>query len=191
MSAISIATPTRQQLYEQLMSYADGSVHSAWLAQIIASWQLGAGALPDALGLNHLMFAKLVAQHFPGSQLDTVARSCKTADFSRMLEKQQLEQLLRQYALLQNDDTECLITIIVTACLGNDHLWQDLGLWSRDDLSAMLKQHFPEMVALNCYDMKWKKFIYKLLCDAEGIYVCRAPSCEVCTDYLGCYGEED
>jgi NifQ. len=40
-------------------------------------------------------------------------------------------------------------------------------------------------------DMKWKKFIYKQLCEAEGLYVCRAPSCEVCKDYDQCFGKEE
>ena len=43
----------------------------------------------------------------------------------------------------------------------------------------------------NGKDMKWKKFLYKQLCDTEGIYTCRAPSCEVCADYQNCFGPED
>ncbi len=39
--------------------------------------------------------------------------------------------------------------------------------------------------------MKWKKFIYKQLCITEGIYTCRAPSCEVCADYADCFGPEE
>ena len=92
----------------------------------------------------------------------------------------------------QNDEIEWLISIIVAACLlGENHLWQDLGLFSRDDLSALLTNNFPEMAAQNVYDMKWKKFIYKQLCETEGIYVCRSPSCEYCADYLNCFGDED
>ncbi|MFM8444786.1 MAG: nitrogen fixation protein NifQ, partial [Methylococcus sp.] len=33
----------------------------------------------------------------------------------------------------------------------------------------------------------WKKFLYKQLCEAEGIYVCRAPSCGECVDYADCF----
>jgi nitrogen fixation protein NifQ len=39
--------------------------------------------------------------------------------------------------------------------------------------------------------MKWKKFLYKQLCEEEGLYVCRAPSCQVCVDYERCYGSEE
>jgi nitrogen fixation protein NifQ len=66
-----------------------------------------------------------------------------------------------------------------------------LGLWARSDLSALIGFNFPELAARNVHDMKWKKFLYKQLCEAEGIYICRAPSCSVCVDYHKCYGPED
>jgi len=81
--------------------------------------------------------------------------------------------------------------IVAVGCLGSDHLWQDLGLWSRAELSALMERNFPTLAAKNVHNMKWKKFLYKQLCIAEGVYVCRAPSCEVCADYDACFGPED
>ncbi len=182
---------TRQQYYDELLSCTDGSADAVWLAQIIASWQTGGGVLPDRLGLSGEQFVQLLSRRFSGYDPAPIAISGIVPDFSRMLEKQDLEQLLRKFAANQSQETECLITIIVSACLGSDHLWQDLGLWSRGDLSAMLKHYFPEMAARNSRDMKWKKFLYKQLCEAEGLYLCRAPSCEVCKDYPACFGPED
>jgi nitrogen fixation protein NifQ len=164
--------------------------NSEWLAQIIASWQHGESALPDYLGLSPTEFQSLVSRYFPGYRLSSIAPSGKQLDFSRMLEKQDLEQLLRRYAVKADETTEWLIALIVAACLGSDHLWQDMGLWSRRDLSALLNCNFPELVRRNAKDMKWKKFLYKQLCEEEGLYVCRAPSCEVCGDYQKCFGEE-
>lgn len=83
-----------------------------------------------------------------------------------------------------------MASIVATACMGLDHLWQDLGLWSRNELSALLHTNFPILAARNIRDMKWKKFLYKQLCEREGIYVCRAPSCDVCADYALCFGSE-
>lgn len=191
MMPLSISPPEREQHYQQLFACCDGSANSGWLAQIIASWLAGEGVLPDALGLAGAQFEQLQRQYFPGYHLAAAASSGKVLDFSRMLEKQDLIQLLRQFAAVQNEQTEWLITLIVTACLGSDHLWQDLGLWSRNDLSALLNHNFPEMAVRNAQDMKWKKFLYKQLCEAEGLYVCRAPSCEVCKDYPVCFGSED
>lgn len=191
MTMPALARPNRQSLYEDLLAHADDSVNSSWLGQIIVSWQLGEGVLPDALGIGEPQFQNLLAYRFPGYRLNSAAPSGKTLDFSRMLEKQDLEQLLRRFAAVQNKDSEWLIAIIVAACLGSDHLWQDLGLWSRTDLSALLSHNFPQLAERNSKDMKWKKFLYKQLCEAEGLYVCRAPSCEVCKDYALCFGAEE
>ncbi|MCQ8128938.1 nitrogen fixation protein NifQ [Methylomonas rivi] len=182
---------TRQQHYDDLLAFSDGSANSVWLARIIASWLVGEGALPDRLGLTGSQFRQLLAQRFAGHELTEYAPSGKNLDFSRMLEKQDLEQLLRQFSAAEHAETEWLIAIIVAACLGSDHLWQDLGLWSRPELSAMLKHNFPRLAERNHKDMKWKKFLYKQLCEAEGLYVCRAPSCEVCQDYPQCFGPEE
>ncbi|MEQ1486608.1 nitrogen fixation protein NifQ [Methyloglobulus sp.] len=39
-------------------------------------------------------------------------------------------------------------------------------------MSAMLRYNFPELVAKNNKDMKWKKFLYRQLCEAERRYFC-------------------
>lgn len=192
MSALPALKPlNRQNYFDDLTARSNGSTNNLWLAQIIASWQVGDGVLPDTMGLGDIRFRTMLQTQFPGYGLSPEAASGSQLDFSRMLEKQDLEQLLRQFALLQSVETEWLISIIVAACLGSDHLWQDLGLWSRSELSAFLKHNFPELAARNTKDMKWKKFLYKQLCEAEGLYVCRAPSCEVCKDYPLCFGPEE
>lgn len=189
-ASLAIKLPSRQQIFNDLIACADGSPNSVWLAQIVASWQTGEGALPDALGLAEEQFLALVKATFPGYLLNSNAVTGIKLDFSRMLEKQDLEQLLRRHAAVQGDEAEWLIGIIVAACLGSDHLWQDLGLWSRNELSVLLQHNFPGLAVRNDKDMKWKKFLYKQLCEAEGLYVCRAPSCEVCQDYHNCFGPE-
>jgi len=53
-----------------------------------------------------------------------------------------------------------------------------------------MARNFPGLSTLNDRDMKWKKFLYKQLCERTGVYVCRSPSCEVCVDYAKCFGRE-
>jgi nitrogen fixation protein NifQ len=79
---------------------------------------------------------------------------------------------------------------VAVACLGDNHLWQDLQLASRAELSALMRLWFPALVARNQADMKWKKFLYKQLCEREEIFICKAPSCAVCTDHAVCFGPE-
>ena len=180
-----------QQHYERLLSLATDVPNCRWLAQIMASWQVGEGVLPDGLSLEIAEFKALVDYYFPGYKISPMAASGKSLDFSRMLEKQDLEQYLKRYAVYPEPENDWLIALLVAACLGSDHLWQDLGLFSRSELSALLQHNFPELAARNHRDMKWKKFIYKQLCEEEGIYVCRAPSCDVCQDYNICFGPEN
>ncbi|MDD2864717.1 MAG: nitrogen fixation protein NifQ [Methylococcales bacterium] len=187
---MSLSPLNLEQHYQALLACSDSSTNSKLFAQILASWQVGASALPNFLGLTSEQFQQLLAQHFPDYSL-SIFPLRKNLDFSRMTEKSELEQFLRGFAVQQSDEMEWVISIIVAACLGDNHLWQDLGLFGREDLSALLKHNFPNMAAQNVYDMKWKKFIYKQLCETEGIYVCRSPSCEYCKDYLNCFGEED
>lgn len=79
---------------------------------------------------------------------------------------------------------------IALASLGDNHLWQDLQLPSRAELSALFEQHFPRLAARNTQNMKWKKFLYKQLCEREEIFVCKSPSCAVCSDHAQCFGPE-
>ncbi len=190
MSVLPQAQDVSQLLYHRLTSRPLPTANSEWLACMLASWCAGKGVLPDYLGLAPEQFSQLQNLFFPGVSLPTLAPSGSTLDYSRMLEKDDLINLLKHYAQADAEN-DWLIAIIVAGCLGSDHLWQDLGLWSRQQLSAMLHHNFPELAAKNNKDMKWKKFLYKQLCEEEGIYVCRAPSCEVCIDYPKCFGPED
>lgn len=96
--------------------------------------------------------------------------------------------LLLEFA--QGEAAPWLASTVAVACLGDNHLWQDLGLPSRAALSQLLRAYFPALVARNHGDMKWKKFLYKELCDRAQV-LCRAPSCAVCSDYAFCFGPEE
>ena len=80
---------------------------------------------------------------------------------------------------------------VALACLGDRHLWQDLHFGSRAELSALMARWFPALVARNRHDMKWKKFLYKQLCEREEIFVCKSPSCAACSDFAKCFGPEE
>lgn len=88
------------------------------------------------------------------------------------------------------DETAWLAGVVAAACMGDNHLWQDLGLANRQELSGLMQTHFPALYARNSGNMKWKKFFYKQLCERAEVQACRAPSCAVCADYTGCFGTE-
>ena len=88
-------------------------------------------------------------------------------------------------------EIERVALTLAVASLGDNHLWQDLQLASRAELSALMWRWFPALVARNSGDMKWKKFLYRELCRREEILICKSPSCAVCTDRPVCFGPED
>ena len=178
----------RELLHARLGDAASGLKNDDLLARMIASQRAGDGALPPDLGLGHKAFRQLMARHFPGAFLE--GQIIPPVADDRADEREQLSTLLMQHLAGEDASEEWLAQIVVTACMAADHLWQDLGLWSRADLSRLMQENFPTLAAKNTKDMKWKKFLYKQLCEAEGIYTCRSPSCEVCDDYLICFGPE-
>ncbi|RIZ66524.1 MAG: nitrogen fixation protein NifQ [Methylococcales bacterium] len=191
MSAVLQRQEDREQMYFRLKSTAMINPNHEWLSCMIASWCVGQGVLPDYLGLALEQFSALKTDFFPECYIPELASSVSQLDYNRMLEKDDLVKLLKKFSKADTNETDWIIAIVVAGCLGSDHLWQDLGLWSRSQLTDLLRYNFPMLAEKNNKDMKWKKFLYKQLCETEGLYLCRAPSCEVCIDYSKCFGSEE
>ncbi len=180
-----------ENIYNQLLHSSEGTENDRLLAIILASWTTGNGDLPQWLGLTEDEFNKMLTRHFPHFYQPVVAPQRDIIDGQRDDEREEVLQLFLQHRAGLSETEEWIAKIVTAASQGQDHLWQDLGVWSRQDLSDLLWLNFPELARKNDKDMKWKKFIYKQLCITEGIYTCRAPSCEVCADYDNCFGPED
>ncbi len=84
-----------------------------------------------------------------------------------------------------------LAAMIARRCKFPHHLWQDLGLRNRGELSRLMQRHFTTLAARNSNDMKWKKFLYRLVCRSEGFSLCVAPVCSDCNEFANCFGAED
>lgn len=96
-------------------------------------------------------------------------------------------ELLREFASTECPPPGDLIARIALASMGPRHLWEDLGLPSRDDLNALMLRHFPRLKALNSGNMRWKKFFYRMLCERAEVLICKAPHCSQCTDQPVCF----
>lgn len=106
-------------------------------------------------------------------------------------EYEDIVALLMDYRSDDSAETLRLCYAIATASMGENHLWQDMGLASRKAMSALLEAHFPALVARNVGDMKWKKFFYRQLCERAGVPICKSPHCAECDDQPVCFGPED
>jgi len=175
-------------LYGRLAVHAAGHGNDHAFGCMIASLCAGSGALPDWLGLEPAAFNCLLEHHFPGVDLGDRPLVGRQLDPQRNDERAELVRLMLMDKAGDSPSEVWMAHVVAAGCMARDHLWHDLGLWQRPDLTALMRRNFPPLAARNVRDMKWKRFLYKQLCEAEGIYTCRAPSCEVCTDYHACFG---
>jgi nitrogen fixation protein NifQ len=113
------------------------------------------------------------------------------ADLGAADEFDDLVGLLLDHRSDDSEETEWLAYAIVSACFGANHLWQDMGLPNRGVLSELLSRHFAPLHGKNVGNMKWKKFFYKQLCERMEINICKAPTCQACSDYNLCFGPEE
>jgi nitrogen fixation protein NifQ len=132
--------------------------------------------------------AALLSGAMPGTLPQVVARRATRGD-----EVADLMALLLDHAdpvRGREAQRRAVAEMVALACLGDNHLWQDLQFDSRAELSALMRHWFPALVAKNHADMKWKKFLYRQLCEREEILICKSPSCAVCSDQPKCFGPE-
>jgi nitrogen fixation protein NifQ len=71
-----------------------------------------------------------------------------------------------------------------------NHLWEDLGLVERPDLTKLMNRHFTPLASKNTRNMRWKRFLYRSLCEAEGFTMCPSPTCDSCSEFSVCYGDD-
>jgi nitrogen fixation protein NifQ len=142
-------------------------------------------------GLDVVALATLQAHIFPGLQSPLPMADCPPPAPSLLDEFDDLLALLLDHRSGQDEPSRWLSHAVATAVMADNHLWQDLGLPSRVELSALMQLHFTSLALRNIGDMTWKKFFYRQLCERAGLSICRSPSCGVCSDYPQCFGPED
>lgn len=105
-------------------------------------------------------------------------------------EFEDLLELLLEYRAVPDEASARIAHWIASAAMGENHLWQDMGLPNREALSELLRTHFPRLAAKNVGNMKWKKFFYRELCERAEVLICKSPHCAECSDYALCFGPE-
>lgn len=80
-----------------------------------------------------------------------------------------------------------LAEIIARRAMQSNHLWEDLGLPSREALNRLMARHFKPLFDANQGRMRWKRFFYRALCEEEGLSHCTSPTCADCEDVERCF----
>lgn len=183
-------------IHAQLMALARGPalLLSALAACLALAWARLGYSTPPLPGLSAARTRRALERFFPGSAehfaLDWKALSRRDGELPDD-ETRDILELLIGSAATDDEEHRLIAHLVAAGCRGSAHLWEDMGLASRGELSALLARYFPALAARNTGDMKWKKFFYKQLCEREAITICRAPSCRVCPDRAQCFGPEE
>jgi nitrogen fixation protein NifQ len=188
-----VAAPTPDEVYALLMA-VENPVEAADRHVLASAIAKAAGERPapitQALGLERSALAALLDVCFPGAlDLDGLVAVDAGAG-ADALEEPDFRRLLLQGRSRGAAIEEWLARIVVRRSLKPHHLWCSLGLRNRQELSLMLHRHFESLAARNVKGMRWKKFFYREMCQAEGIFVCKSPVCDSCSDHSECFGPE-
>ncbi|MGE8658076.1 MAG: nitrogen fixation protein NifQ [Achromobacter sp.] len=151
-------------------------------------------------GLSPTELAEVMANLFPGVQAgstpacadlraqllayDARGLASPQPDFTRLL------RVLLEACSAQATTTAWVTSVLTHACLRPDHLWRDLGLGGREDITALLTRHYPDLVARNTRNLRWKQFLAYAAFAHAGLPPQAAPGCGACEDHAFCYGNQ-
>ncbi|UWU25794.1 nitrogen fixation protein NifQ (plasmid) [Rhizobium sp. CB3060] len=149
----------------------------------------GQASATEATGLSRAELRDVLTRSFPAKLIDAFFPA-ETSDPELGTEEKLLRDLLLSHARPNDPVSARFAKIIARRALRDEHLWQDLGLFDRAELGRLFAMHFPTLAAGNTNNMRWKKYLYRKLCEAEGFSLCAAPSCQECSDFKSCFGPE-
>lgn len=199
MDAVLIAAPTARDidaLASALLAHASPDQPDARFFATVIGKSLAHGDLART-GLAPAELAGVLASLFPDAQagsnttlaalraqlLAYAARGLANPrpDFTRLL------RMLLDACSGPAATTPWVTSVLAHACLRPDHLWRDLGLGGREDITALLTRHYPGLVARNTQNLRWKKFLAYAAFEHADLPVAAAPGCADCEDHGRCY----
>lgn len=168
----------------------DAHVAGSIISLGVAERANGGGPLVWSVGLEAAALGQVVDRFFPraGNSIRAISHDLPLL---RSEDEICLLDLLRRFST-SGSQFQCeLASMIARRAQSPNHLWQDLGLRDRGELSCLMQLHFAPLAMRNNKDMKWKKFLYRMICRDAGYSLCAAPSCAECDDFAACFGDED
>jgi nitrogen fixation protein NifQ len=166
----------------------DGHVLACVFAAATDECRAG-GSITDALGIGGSALRDHIERYFPGA---LKSLECFHLDVKPIINDDErcLRELLWRFRTAASPISSLLTFLVARRATRPNHLWQDLGLANRGELSQLMLRHFSELARRNDQDMKWKKFFYRMICREDGFSMCVAPCCSECTDFDACFGNE-
>ncbi|MFO1107741.1 MAG: nitrogen fixation protein NifQ [Bradyrhizobium sp.] len=159
------------------------------LASIVAVSAMDGGAIAERTGLSEEELNGLLVRHFSSSGLRAFAwtpRPVSQLDDEAAM----VRDLLETKRSTEGKVGGWLAAMIARRAMEPNHLWEDLGLRDRSELTRLLMRHFAPLATRNTGNMRWKRFFYRMLCEDDGLVMCTTPVCTQCRDFDLCFGEE-
>lgn len=168
----------------------DEHVLACVLSCALKEVEAGEATATESTGLSLTELREILPRSFPAAAMAALAFK-DVSDPEPLMEEELLRGLLLAHARPSDPASARFAKILARRAMRNGHLWQDLGLLNRAELNRLLAMHFPTLAAGNAQNMKWKKYFYRKLCEAEGFSLCAAPNCRECSDFESCFGPEE
>lgn len=159
------------------------------LASILAVAAMENGAVAERAGLAVEDLTNLMVHWFPAACAMGVAWHAEGAKADDE-EVAMVRDLLLAQRSSDGDTGRFLAAMIARRAMEPNHLWEDLGLRDRSELTRLLARHFGPLAARNTNNMRWKRFFYRALCESDGFVMCTTPVCTECRDFELCFGDE-
>jgi nitrogen fixation protein NifQ len=188
MTPIALYTRLSQSQVSSAWDSFDAHVLASIFAITAAEFDSG-GSLAEGLGISGKELRGIIATYFPGAA-NMLESFGLDREFTIADDEQSLRRLLLRSRTTAAPISSVFAVLIARRATRPNHLWQDLGLVNRGELSALMLRHFAPLALRNQGDMKWKKFFYRIICRDENSRMCVAPCCSECSDFEVCFGDE-
>jgi nitrogen fixation protein NifQ len=167
----------------------DASFDRHVLASILAVAAMEDGTVAERAGLANGDLIRLIEREFPSAR-DVIPAWCAPAGQAEDEETAMVRDLLLANRSADSDISRWLSAMVARRAMESNHLWEDLGLGDREELTRLLDRHFGPIACKNTKNMKWKRFFYRSMCESDGFVMCSTPVCTQCADFSRCYGDE-
>lgn len=147
-----------------------------------------------SLGLEKDQLGRLLANYFPTVSLDNLLYLSAPATRLPPKVNTDVMNILRSFVPRNpggiTNPAAWLADILAARTAQPGHLWVAMGFFERSELTAAISRHLPTLAAANDRNMRWKRFLFKQVCDINNGVMCKSPNCGECSDYAMCFENE-
>jgi nitrogen fixation protein NifQ len=158
------------------------------LASVLSAALTEPGPIGERCGLSADDFTALIIGYFP--HVPVLLSVLASGESELDEEAAMVRDLLLAHRSTTGEVGRWLAAMVARRAMQPEHLWEDLGLRDRSELTRLLMRHFAPLARDNTRNMRWKRFFYRKLCEHDGMVMCSTPVCSHCNDFAECFGDE-